>query len=259
MSLTLGLGSALAVGERQIRGACDNLEGDPTGELDGQGDWSEVAPSTDIFQVNSSPTYSGNRSIFVVGINAAHFIEWDIGTHTSDLRLEYFIRLVDAAGESPRWGFAGGTSSTAGNQGPLFRVNASILEAFDGSSWQSIQTGMANDTWYKLDMTTNLSADTFTISVDDDAKGSFDFRNNLAQIANFFITTTSATGGDHIYFDDLSLLPRSRSRSRRAPSAMPSISRELPNAMGWMSRPSPWPMSFRAETRRKRLARRSRS
>lgn len=185
----------------------DDFESYSLGEIDGQGSWSETAPSTNKFMVVSSPVNGGVRALHadkVTGNNDS--IELALGTQTSDFSAEFEVRSNDAGGSTPRMILSNGDPTVSSNNGPYLRISGNDFQAFDGTAWQDVTTGnvVSNNTWYKIKIVLSLASDNFEFFLDDVKQGTtHSFRDNQTQITNFSITTAGATDGDDLFVDDM--------------------------------------------------------
>lgn len=187
----------------------DDFESYGTGEIDGQGNWSEYSASTNIFLVTDAVAHGGStNSLFTDTDGATHQIYLDFGHEAVRVDVTFFIYFVDAAGNCPRFGIADDSSGLATHQGPHLRVNGNDIQNYDGSSWQDITVGnvISDTTWYKIRIIADVSAAKFEIYLDDVKQGTtHDFRVSVSYLSHFYSDTGGSTSGDDSYIDDVEI------------------------------------------------------
>jgi hypothetical protein len=187
----------------------ETFESYTVGEIDGQGDWSEVGASTDDYKVldTGGVAHGGTKFLFSDGSGSSNSVVLEFTSEDEQVDATFYVRSTNASGNNPRFGFSASPYSSS-DQGPHIRVYRSDLQNYDGSSWQDITSAnvISDDTWYKIRIVVDISANTFELYLDDVKQGTtHDFRNNLSSIAAFHVNCGGSVAGDDLYFDDLEI------------------------------------------------------
>ena len=181
----------------------DDFENYSVGEASAAGDWFEDSPSTNIFEIVSSPVQNGSRGM-KVNNHGYHGMTYD-HSQANVFRFGCSVRTDDAADTTgtPHFGFYD-NDLTSGEKVLQFRISANDLQVYNGSGWDDVtdDNSFADDTWYGLQFEVSKTDETCNIFVNGDFKGEVDFHNSSQNYALFFIETISNTAAD-LYIDDV--------------------------------------------------------